>query len=101
MAAGTTGLNQREVEKRTYVIEEDGVKKIVEEEIETIIKNPAGLTGRQAQDVALSDVEHARAIKAWHNPVVSDHQKKRITSLKDKNVFSFIGCFGGKDKAFF
>lgn len=101
IAAGMTGPQERYIEKKQYIIEEDGVKKMIEEEIERIVESPNGVAGSSAQDVYVHGLERARAIKKWHNPVVSDREKKKIESLDKRNIFSFIGCFGGREKAFF
>ncbi len=92
---------ERELVKNTYVIEEDGVKKIVEEEIETVKLPPAGSGIKTAQNVEIGLVPQARAIKLYHYPVVSDREKKKIESMDRKNIFSFLGCFGGRKEAFF
>lgn len=100
--AGIAGEgSERTFEKRTYVINEGGVKKIVEEEIETTKLAPGGNNISTAQNVTIGMVDRARTIKLDHRPVVSDREKYKIDSLENKNIFSFLGCFGGRKQAFF
>lgn len=101
MQAVNGGGNDRQVEKRTYVVQDGPVKKIIEEEIETIRLAPNGTEIKTAQDVTIGLVDRARAIKLYHQPVVSGREKKKINSLDDKSIFSFLGCFGGDKRAFF
>lgn len=95
------GATSKEYEKRTYIVEQDGVKKIIEEEIETISMPPVIATGASAQNVEILGHDLAKTIKLSHKPVVSMKEKTQIESLDKINIFSFLGCFGGKKEAFF
>lgn len=95
------GATSKEYSKKTYIIEQDGVKKIIEEEIETISMPPVIATGASAQNVSILAHERAKTIKLSHRPVVSDKEKTQIESLDKINMLSFLGCFGGRREAFF
>jgi hypothetical protein len=101
LASGVAGNFEREVEKKTYVVEENGVKKIIQEEIETVKLPVSYNAGAGVNSVAFGNLEQARTIKLSHKPVVSEREKKQIESLDKKNIFSFLGCFGGRKEAFF
>jgi len=98
---GFSGMNRRTVERKSYVVNEGNVKKLIEVELEKVTESPFGAAGSSAQDVYIHGVDRARAIKKWHNPVVSDTEKKKIESMDKRSIFSFMGCLGGSEKAFF
>lgn len=91
----------QEVETKTTVIQDGPVKKIITEEIITTKLDQHAEGGVSGSGVRLGNGEMARTIKKVHDPIVSEKEKKKIQGLEKISLFNFIGCFGGKDKAFF